>query len=542
MPDSTTPDLTPTITIDSPEDGIGSGIVGGTLYEIYGAATLKTENSLIFTIVSNISLNGNPANGAAGGVVAWGDMIINFGGATLHDPARELFGIKFVNNNESGAPEIGLYRDITIKSVVQENSGPTGGLEGYIDVVENAGRTTTFGDLGADPTPYFELTPYLENVIDDPGTRVADVQITRWTEADLPSLGIDIAEMVPGGSDHPLQVFSLAIPLDVLPGKPFTAHLAPECDNDILAIQETITPLPSITLEKLTNSHDADTLETAAMIAPGKAVTWSYHLSNNGNVAFNGDDISLIDDQDVVLTLDPNSDINNDGILSAGEQWSYFGGETAADLAFKVDFDTDAQDNRLVAGTMIDDEYQDIGITVSTPGHDHGAMLFDTANPTGGDHDLADPGTANAPLGHVLVLSEDGNSANPDDNAKGGIFRFDFDALTGINGVHMLDIDAQESIEIRTFDASNMVLNTYTFQGSGNNTFQTAELNSGWIAAIEIELTGSGAIAGLEGDRFYKNTATATITGFPDITVSDPSHYVNPSSHGMPNDSNMSSR
>ena len=43
-------------------------------------------------------------------------------------------------------------------------------------------------------------------------------------------------------------------------------------------------------------------------------------------------------------------------------------------------------------------------------------MIFDTANPTGGDSDLASD-----TLGNVLILSEDGDSTNPDDNDTGGI-------------------------------------------------------------------------------------------------------------------------
>ena len=50
------------------------------------------------------------------------------------------------------------------------------------------------------------------------------------------------------------------------------------------------------------------------------------------------------------------------------------------------------------------------------------AMIFDSANPTGGDTDLA-----SATAGLILIISEDGDSSDPDDDASGGTFIFDFD-------------------------------------------------------------------------------------------------------------------
>lgn len=174
-------------------------------------------------------------------------------------------------------------------------------------------------------------------------------------------------------------------------------------------------------------------------------------------------------------------------------------------IPFSIDFDTDASGNPLAAGTIIDTEYQDMGITVSTPEHHYGAMIFDTANVTGGDNDLADPKIGNEPLNKVLILSEDGKSDNPDDNAKGGMFRFEFDELVGVSGVGLFDIDANETVEIRTFDDFGDLSEVYTFNGVGNNALQRAEINSGLITAMEVGLTGSGAISWVEGDRSSAN-------------------------------------
>ena len=190
-------------------------------------------------------------------------------------------------------------------------------------------------------------------------------------------------------------------------------------------------------------------------------------------------------------------------------------------IPFTIDFDTDALGNSLAAGTTVDTEYQEIDITVSTPGHKYGAMIFDTANVTGGDHDLADPGTGNEPLNKVLILSEDGNSDNPDDNAKGGLFRFEFDELVGVNGVGLFDIDAHESVEIRTFDELGDLSAVYTFNGAGDNALQIAEINSELITAMEVELTGSGAISWLEGDRSSANIHSTTSDVFQNSVSSE---------------------
>ena len=67
--------------------------------------------------------------------------------------------------------------------------------------------------------------------------------------------------------------------------------------------------------------------------------------------------------------------------------------------------------NDLSTGTVVDNEYAAKGVTISASGGANKAMIFDTANPTGGDHDL---GTSN--LGKALIISEDGDSHDPDDN------------------------------------------------------------------------------------------------------------------------------
>ncbi len=87
----------------------------------------------------------------------------------------------------------------------------------------------------------------------------------------------------------------------------------------------------------------------------------------------------------------------------------------------------------LAAGDIVNNQYQGQGVTISSAAN-HPAMVFDTDNPTGGDYDLA---TNN--LGNVLIVSEDGDSSDPDDNGGGGSICFTFDEPTDVKNLTVLD-------------------------------------------------------------------------------------------------------
>ena len=81
--------------------------------------------------------------------------------------------------------------------------------------------------------------------------------------------------------------------------------------------------------------------------------------------------------------------------------------------------------NTFIAGTVIDDAHE--GVSISAIGGSGQAMIFDRANPTGDDGDLGSD-----TLGGVLIILEDGDSADPNDNAAGGTLSFDFDTVVTI--------------------------------------------------------------------------------------------------------------
>ena len=153
----------------------------------------------------------------------------------------------------------------------------------------------------------------------------------------------------------------------------------------------------------------------------------------------------------------------------------------------------------LAAGTIVSDQFDGVTITATRPGStENVAMVFDADNPTGGDEDLGVGGQ-----GKVLIISEDGDSADPDDNARGGTFRIDFDEPTSVESLRLIDIEeAGGTITIAGAPIIDPDTNTGTGGGvsvieipaAGDRSVQTIALNATNVDFIEVTLTGSGAI------------------------------------------------
>ena len=94
---------------------------------------------------------------------------------------------------------------------------------------------------------------------------------------------------------------------------------------------------------------------------------------------------------------------------------------------------TDYDEGNLAAGTLVTDQFE--GINVFTPS-EFGVMVFDTNNPTGEDRDLAAED-----LGNVLIISEDGDTSDPDDDAAGGTIKVEFDEPSTVEAIGLLDIE-----------------------------------------------------------------------------------------------------
>ena len=182
-----------------------------------------------------------------------------------------------------------------------------------------------------------------------------------------------------------------------------------------------------------------------------------------------------------------------------------------------IDFDTSADGQALAAGTIIDDEFSAYGITVSTSSAANPAMIFDSANPTGGDRDLGTPnqdfggpgigsggasgaaGENSIAEGNLLIISEDGDQTDPDDNAAGGTLIFEFATPYKVASVTLIDIEsATEDYMIRTYDANGVLITSAATQGLGNNSRVVVDVNADRVSRLEIVMSGSGGVANLD--------------------------------------------
>ncbi len=136
-------------------------------------------------------------------------------------------------------------------------------------------------------------------------------------------------------------------------------------------------------------------------------------------------------------------------------------------------------------------------------------MIFDTANPTGGDSDLE---TSN--LGSALIISEDGDSSDPDDNAGGGTLSIAFDTETSVESLTFLD--NEEGAMVRFYDESGTLLGEQWVDGTGDNSQNVVEFNMDGVYLMEIELCGSVAI-----DDLVFNSATDNLDGTVEGTAGD---------------------
>lgn len=171
------------------------------------------------------------------------------------------------------------------------------------------------------------------------------------------------------------------------------------------------------------------------------------------------------------------------------------------------------------AGTIIDDEYAGITISaISTGAAPDVAVIFDSENPTGGDLDLGAAFTSSNPEftgdyrpGNILILQENNpctatSCSVPDDNARGGMFSFEFDTPVNITSLDFFDIEANEagapitaySLVIIAQAADASPIGTWYVPGTGgDNTWDRLFLDATNVSRLDVALKGSGAIDNL---------------------------------------------
>jgi len=170
-----------------------------------------------------------------------------------------------------------------------------------------------------------------------------------------------------------------------------------------------------------------------------------------------------------------------------------------------------------VAGQLITGDFTDqLGVSISAINngvisgdqHPDKVILFDTANPTGGDEDLMTPNpnnpTNNEALGMVFIIAEndwdpdnDGIVNVPDDEGLGGEMRFEFDHDVVFHSVKLLDLDEVGADTLRFYDADGALITSLLIPNAADGSVQTMTPHVHGVRTAVLELFGSGAVSNL---------------------------------------------
>ncbi len=182
-------------------------------------------------------------------------------------------------------------------------------------------------------------------------------------------------------------------------------------------------------------------------------------------------------------------------------------------------FDRDAFGVHIPAGADVSLAYEDAGITMSAldrntfaPGR---AIAFDSSHPTGGDFDLGTPserhggpgrgcgGASNRrALGNLAIKAEntidldmDGNVDDPDDDAGGAWFVFDFDQNKCVSRADLVDIeDNERPARFRFYDDQYEFISEREAGGLGDNSVEHAALGVCGVRRLKVGFRSSGAL------------------------------------------------
>ncbi len=197
----------------------------------------------------------------------------------------------------------------------------------------------------------------------------------------------------------------------------------------------------------------------------------------------------------------------------------------AGSALYSLDFDRDALNVPIASGATVNNQWSALGITftlnsVNPPGTGP-LMIFDSNVASGGDPDLASPndtcddglnngtlpgigaggeiGTAGencTPLNNVLIISEDGDSGDPDDNGNGGFFTVTFDTPLFKAAIGIID-DAEFTMITRDSGGNTLSVNNSN-PGFGDNAFHNVISNTAGVSELEIGGPSSGGVTSLE--------------------------------------------
>ncbi|MEO1620621.1 MAG: PEP-CTERM sorting domain-containing protein [Cyanobacteria bacterium J06632_3] len=208
----------------------------GLIYDIRAIAIKETAEKIYVSISANLPLSGVYSERAEDAEIGWGDLFFDFTGGSFNEANANsrLFAVKFADGTDSGVGAMGVYHDVSAKSVGAENDGFRTFQEYYDAGLE---RPNTFGSYLADRASAYSYYSGqtttgdfpIFNVV-DVGTRLGDVRIL--SEAEAVAQGVDFKAWDAEGDVSITFEFDRAL----LPAGSFVASLFIECANDGIAI------------------------------------------------------------------------------------------------------------------------------------------------------------------------------------------------------------------------------------------------------------------------------------------------------------------
>ncbi len=225
-------------------DGSDSfGFGANSRYDIYGMGFKAVGNEIWVGINSSNQLSGIGSSPNVG----FGDLFLDFGNgaSTFAQSQGALVGIRFAPNSDNiGAVPLGVYTNVSGKSVAANNSGYPN-LQTYNNNVKNAtGGDSRFGDLlWNDPyyAPYTSGSGSLPNVINN-GTAFNGGGLRYLSSAEIASSLFPTNVNLASPYKNVLG-FAFTLP-DQFKGRDFLATLGFDCSNDTIGVKYKAVPVP----------------------------------------------------------------------------------------------------------------------------------------------------------------------------------------------------------------------------------------------------------------------------------------------------------
>jgi len=224
---------------DSFNDSTDGYALGGTPYEMYGMAVKQVGDYIIVGVNTNFALAGEMYSGSH---IGWGDFVMNFAGnqsSYANATPATSYAVKFVNGTASDSvnSSLGLYQNAIIQGVESSHYGWN---------TWNDYQSWVFGHGSTDPllagiaNSYFVGTSSVPNSIQS-GTFVSGTGFQILNQSELSALGIDFtAGLSTSSSVLGSVTFGFSFKRTASMTGNFTAHLAMECANDVVAFPGTL--------------------------------------------------------------------------------------------------------------------------------------------------------------------------------------------------------------------------------------------------------------------------------------------------------------